>query len=326
MAGDNTMIFFISLTVAFLMTLLFMILFLYFRQKQSNDIFQRMRWNDISESKILRGVQETVWQSILRIIKNIAEPLKDKNWFAPLDLKLKRARIPFTGAEYIVANLITAAVVGISVYMVTINYNFAVTVAVFIPLILWGFVLYSFRKHKNAFTEQLGDCLITIANALRAGYSFQQAMDVVAREVDLPISKEFMKTSTDVKMGVPLESALEQMDSRIDSTDFTLVVTAVLIQREVGGNLAQILDTISDTITERIRMKREINSLTAQGRFSSIVLLILPFALGAVSFIINPDQMSVFFEETIGKVLLVGSVIMDIIGFVLIQKIVDIDV
>ena len=303
-----------------------MLTIIYIRKKIRTDIFKRMRWNDVENPKIFSQMRETIWQSVLRIIKQIAKPLQNKNWFAPLDLKLKRSGLSLTGAEYIVMNLIAMISVGVSTYMITVNRNFSVAVTFFVPIIIWAVVLYFFRKHKNAFTEQLGDCLVTISNALRAGYSFQQAIEVVGREMeDLPISKEFRRTYADIRMGMTLEDALEQMNLRVDSLDFTLVVTAVLIQREVGGNLAQILDTISDTIMERIRMKREINSLTAQGRLSSIILLVLPFVLGVFAFIINPDQMSVFFEETIGKILLISSVIMDILGFILIQKIVDID-
>ena len=320
------MIFLFSIVLAFFLTVLVMLTIIYIRKKIRTDIFKRMRWNDVENPKIFSQMRETIWQSVLRIIKQIAKPLQNKNWFAPLDLKLKRSGLSLTGAEYIVMNLIAMISVGVSTYMITVNRNFSVAVTFFVPIIIWAVVLYFFRKHKNAFTEQLGDCLVTISNALRAGYSFQQAIEVVGREMeDLPISKEFRRTYADIRMGMTLEDALEQMNLRVDSLDFTLVVTVVLIQREVGGNLAQILDTISDTIMERIRMKREINSLTAQGRLSSIILLVLPFVLGVFAFIINPDQMSVFFEETIGKILLISSVIMDILGFILIQKIVDID-
>ena len=182
------------------------------------------------------------------------------------------------------------------------------------------------RKRKNSFTEQLGDCLVTVANALRAGYSFQQAMEVIANEMESPISQEFAKLTTDIKMGVPLESALNQMEKRVDSSDFTLVATAVLIQREVGGNLAQILDTISDTIMERIRMKREINALTAQGRFSAVILVIQPFAMGLFMFTVNPDQIMLLFQEPAGQIAVGVSIIMDIIGYLIIQRIVNIEI
>ena len=171
----------------------------------------------------------------------------------------------------------------------------------------------------------MGDCLTTVANALRAGYSFQQAMDVVAREMEPPMSTEFARVSADVAMGVNLETALEQMNSRMNSSDFDLVVTAVLIQREVGGNLALILDTISDTINERIRMKREINALTAQGRFSAWVLLILPFIVAAFCYFFNNEQFMMLFEDESGRMAMIVAVVLEILGFFVIQKIVDIE-
>ena len=182
------------------------------------------------------------------------------------------------------------------------------------------------NRRLKAFTEQLGDCLTTVANALRAGYSFQQAMDVVAREMEPPMSTEFERVATDIAMGVTLEEALEQMNKRVGSPDFDLVVTAVLIQREIGGNLAQILDTISDTINERIRMKREISALTAQGRFSAWVLIILPFVVAAFCWVFNHDQMLIFVNEESGHIALAVALFMEFLGFVVIQKIVDIEI
>ena len=160
---------------------------------------------------------------------------------------------------------------------------------------------------------------------MRAGYSFQQAMDVVASEMEPPMSTEFARVTADVTMGVNLETALEQMNRRVNSSDFELVVTAVLIQREVGGNLALILDTISDTINERIRMKREINALTAQGRFSAWVLLILPFVVAAFCYVFNNEQFMMLFEEETGRIAVVVAIVLEILGFFVIQKIVDIE-
>ena len=140
------------------------------------------------------------------------------------------------------------------------------------------------------------------------------------------MSTEFERVSTDVAMGVSLEEALEQMNVRVASADFDLVVTAVLIQREVGGNLAQILDTISETITERIRMKREINALTAQGRFSAWVLILLPFVVAIFCYFFNHDQTMMLFTEESGRIALAVALIMELIGFVVIQRIVDIEI
>ena len=140
------------------------------------------------------------------------------------------------------------------------------------------------------------------------------------------MSTEFERMSTDVAMGVTLEDAMQQMNRRIGSPDFDLVVTAVLIQREIGGNLAQILDTISETIQERIRMKREIHALTAQGRFSAWVLLMLPFAMAVFCWIFNGDQMQLFVTEESGHIAIAVALGLELLGYIVIQRIVDIEV
>ena len=168
--------------------------------------------------------------------------------------------------------------------------------------------------------------LTMVANALRAGFSFMQAFELIAREMDAPIGREVQKVVNEVNVGVTLETALENMQKRVESPDFELVVTAVLIQRQVGGNLAQILDTISGTIQERVRMRREVMALTAQGRMSGIVLALLPVALGVFLTTVSPDYMRPLFEETTGQIAIGVAVVMEIIGFLVIRKIVDIKV
>lgn len=320
------MILFVSIFFAMSVAFLILILTVYYQKKQDTNIFRRMRrHHDVSDDKA-ENVKETFLQTFYRLLRKTSKPISNKGTSSKLDLKLKQAGLPLVDREYIIANLMGAALVGILFYMITLNQILAMLVAGFVPAGVWMAVLVSIRKRKNALTEQLGDCLITVSNALRAGYSFQQAMEVIANEMESPISQEFARLTTDLKMGVSLENSLNEMDKRVNSTDFSLVVTAVLIQREVGGNLAQILDTISDTISERIRMKREINALTSQGRFSAMILLALPFAIGLFMFGINPSQMKLLFEETAGQIAIAVSIIMDIVGYVVIQRIVNIEI
>ena len=207
-------------------------------------------------------------------IEKASKPIAEMNFAKKLDFILKQAGIPILGAEFIVLAIICSLLGTVAVYLVTFNLQIAPLAGMGILLIMILWVRIRVDRRRKAFTEQLGDCLTTVANALRAGYSFQQAMDVVAKEMEPPMSSEFERVTTDVAMGVTLEDALEEMNKRVGSPDFDLVVTAVLIQREIGGNLAQILDSISNTINERIRMKREINALTAQGRFSDIKFIL----------------------------------------------------
>ncbi|MBR0289680.1 MAG: type II secretion system F family protein [Selenomonadaceae bacterium] len=312
-------------TIGALMTFFFVFFsVLFIRRNQSVNIFHRLRRHNI-ENKKLKQTEDAL-RRFYKFIQRLAKPLADKGITKKLDFRLKQAGIPLFGGEFIVLSAIGALFGGLAVYAITLNVTIAPLAAMGIPLCLWIWSSIRIERRRKAFTEQLGDCLTTVANALRAGYSFQQAMDVVSREMEPPMSTEFERVSTDIAMGVTLEDALQQMNHRIGSADFDLVVTAVLIQREIGGNLAQILDSISDTITERIRMKREIKALTAQGRFSAWVLIMLPFAVAAFCYVFNHDQMMMLFTEDSGRIALAGALVMEFLGFIVIRKIVDIEV
>ena len=319
-------IFLIALVGA-LATLLFVLfLTLFIKQRNKVDIFKRLRRHYDADANKFQDDNQDIIQRVSHFIKRMAKPISDWNISKKLDFRLKQAGIPLFGAEFIILCVLCALIGGFTIFVVTLNISVALLTATTIPFGLWMWSAISIRKRRESFTEQLSDCLTTVANALRAGYSFQQAMDVVAREMEPPMSSEFERVATDVAMGVTLEEALEQMNVRVASPDFDLVVTAVLIQREVGGNLAQILDTISETINERIRMKREIKALTAQGRFSAWVLILLPFVVAIFCYFFNHDQTMMLFTEESGRIALAVALIMELIGFVVIQRIVDIEV
>lgn len=312
----------LSALITFFIVVLF---FLQLNRTGSTDVFYRLRRHYRSED-ILDDSNDNFLNRIYRFIKKLAKPLANWNLAQIAEKRLHQAGIPLLGSEFIVMVLLASATIFIAVYMVTFEQRIALIFALLLPLITWTFLLVLIRKRRAAFTEQLSDCLTTVANALRAGYSFQQAVDVVAKEMEPPISVEFNRVSNDVSMGINLDDALEQMAKRVESSDFDLVVTAVLIQREIGGNLAQVLDSISDTIIERIRMKREIQALTAQGRLSAVVLLLLPFFVGAFMYIFNHDQFILLLEEPSGQIALAVSLVLEVIGIFIIKKIIDIDV
>ncbi len=320
------MIFLISLFCAIDFFFLVIFIVLLIKQRSKIDIFHRLRRHYDADTDKLHGEDLDLVQRISKFIKRLAKPISEWKIAKTLDFRLKQAGIPLFGAEFIVLSILCSFLGGSATFVITLNFSVAIIFAIAIPLGLWMWSSIAINKRRNSFTEQLGDCLTTVANALRAGYSFQQAMDVVAREMEPPMSTEFERVATDIAMGVTLEDALEQMNQRVASPDFDLVVTAVLIQREVGGNLAQILDTISDTINERIRMKREIKALTAQGRFSAWVLILLPFIVAIFCYFFNHDQTMMLFTEESGRIALAVALIMELIGFVVIQRIVDIEV
>lgn len=317
------LIFFVAIFCAVMTFLIIALIVMYAKRSQSLNVIYRLRRHNVADTKVTQ--KEPFLIRAYRLIKTLARPFSAWDAARNLDFKLKQAGIPLYGAEFVIVSLGGAAIVTVVIYIITMNVFIAPAAGLMIPFIMVSVISIMVGRRKNAFTEQLGDCLTTVANALRAGYSFQQAMDVVAREMEPPISTEFERVMTDITMGVTLEGALEQMNKRVGSSDFDLVVTAVLIQREVGGNLAQILDTISDTINERIRMKREINALTAQGKLSSVVLVALPIFMAIFCWTFNHDQMMVFITEEMGRYAVVFAIVMEILGIVVIRKIVDIE-
>ena len=180
-------------------------------------------------------------------------------------------------------------------------------------------------KRIKAFEAQLGDTLIMMCNGLRSGFSFQQAMENVASDMPAPIGIEFGRVCNEIRYGATMEEALNNMVDRVKSPDLMLVVSAVLIQRTTGGNLSEILTTISETIRDRIKIKGEINSITAQGRMSGMIIGALPICIAVVLMVVNPDYMQTFFNTSAGNIMLVVSVVMEIIGFFAIRKVVTIE-
>ncbi len=191
-----------------------------------------------------------------------------------------------------------------------------------------------FKKSSRlkAFDNQLGDTLNLLVNALRSGYSILQAMEAVGKELPAPISVEFKRVVQEIQLGLPMETALDHLLARISSEDLDLVVTAINIQREVGGNLAEILDVISFTIRERVRIKGEIATLTSQGMATGWAITGMPFALMALLWVVNRPYIMEFFSDTnnkpvpCGLFMLVLALIMIAIGGAIIKKIVSIEI
>ena len=320
------MIILMALAASF-MTFVFVItLTLAIKNKRSSDMFYRMRRHAIIRKSVKPGEVEDVKTRGLRFIKELAKPLVEKNFAQSIEERLNQAGIPLLGGEFIVLNLLTMTLAGFLTWFITLDIVTAGGVTFLVPVAFWIVLIVLKARRLSSFTEQLGDCLITISNALRAGYSFQQTIEVISKEMEPPIGSEFAMINHEVVMGVPLEEALENANKRIGSSDFELVVTAVLIQREVGGNLAQVLDNISYTIVERIRMRREIVALTSQGRMSAYVLLCLPFASGFAMYSMNKSNFMQIFEDPLGQMAVAAGLIMEIIGYFVIMKVVDVEV
>lgn len=192
-------------------------------------------------------------------------------------------------------------------------------------LLPYSYVQWRARRRLQRFVSQLGDTIGLMANSLRAGYSLLQTMDLVAKESSPPMSDEFRRVVREVGLGIPVQEALEHLLRRVPSEDFDLLVTAITINHEVGGNLAQILDVIGETIRERVRIKGEIRILTAQQSLSGYIISLLPVGLAILIFLINPDYLTSLFVWP-WICMPIGAVLCMVAGFVVIRKIVAIEV
>jgi tight adherence protein B len=178
----------------------------------------------------------------------------------------------------------------------------------------------------RAFEEQFPEALDLLSRALRAGHAFQTAIGMVADELKPPVGPEFKKTFDQQNFGLPLRDALAQLSERVPLLDVRFYVTAVLIQRDTGGNLSEILDNLAHVVRERFKIKRQVRVHTAHGRFTAFVLLSLPAALAIVLSFINPEHMELLFRDRMGQTMLLVVMVMQAVGFVWIRKVIKIEV
>jgi tight adherence protein B len=222
--------------------------------------------------------------------------------------------------------MLVFAVVGLLLILKLDNPILSMSCFFFFGSLPLAHVLYLRRKRLKRFEEQFPDALDMMHSAVRAGFALHKALQVVANEAPDPIGIEFRKTFEEINLGVPLKDALENFIERIDSTDLKLFVTAVLIQKDSGGNLSEILIKICTTIRARFKLLGQIKVFTAQGRFSGLIIGSLPIGLGLIVSMFNPDYIMLLFNESLGHYFIAVGLTMQLIGFFVIRKIVRIKV
>jgi tight adherence protein B len=265
--------------------------------------------------------------------------VEQRDWGTNMARELARADLQLRPSEYLAIRL--AAIIGapIAVFLLgnTILPTLGSPIAMLVAAVLgWWVPRFYVGRRKTrrlqAFNDHLADTITLVANALRAGASFLQAIELVVRETQPPISTEFNRVIREVNLGLPFEQALSNMVRRVRSEDLELMTTAITIQHQVGGNLAEILDSIAFTIRERIRIKGEIRTLTAQQRMSGYVVAGLPIGLVVILSLIAPKFMEPMFDDPsvlgipVGVIILFIGGLMMLAGFLMIRKIVDIEV
>lgn len=249
--------------------------------------------------------------------------LPKKNWF---ELKAQQANLPVTGQEYMMLVGGSAVFFFVLLVIATLQLSepllFAVGWVVFASL----YVQFKAKRRMKQFTNQLGDAIAMMSNAIKSGFTFQQAMDIVAKEIKGPISEEFVRALNEIQLGVTLEEALEGICRRVKDDDFEMVAMSVVIQRQVGGNLSQILDTVGETIRDRIKLKGEIRSLTAEGVMSGLAIGMLPIILSVLCQIINPHYFDELLAVEYGKYIVIVCLISECIGGLIIKYIVNVKI
>jgi tight adherence protein B len=225
--------------------------------------------------------------------------------------------------------IICGVMAGVGIVLPTaagLNVVFAPLAAIFLSTLPIVWLLMRRKRRLKRFAAQLPEALELIARALRAGHSLAAGLSLVAQEMSEPISTEFGRTFEEQNFGIPLEEALDGLTQRVPNLDLKFFSTAIILQRQTGGDLSEILDKIGHLIRERFQIFGQVQALTGEGRLSGIVLLALPPALFAVVYRMNPDYLMLLFTDELGKKMLVGGVLMQLFGALVIRKIVNIRV
>ncbi len=238
---------------------------------------------------------------------------------------LEQADVPLRSAEVIFYSVALAAVVFV-LCALTLGALTAVLVTAVVLAVPYVVVSQRRTRRLAAFESQLPDSLNLLAGSMRAGFSFMQGLEAVADESPEPMRRELQRVFTEARLGRTIETALEDCARRMASDDLSWVVIALSIQREVGGNLAELLDTVAHTMTQRERLRREVKSLTAEGRFSAIVLTVMPFFFLVMFQVLQPSYVSTLFTDFLGTLAAIGALLGIGIGWFWLRKITRIEV
>jgi tight adherence protein B len=286
------------------------------------------RLNALTKGKKGGKAEVQQYKELLSTMRNEGSGAAEKFLSRYLNLRLlfEQANVSLTVPKFLLicgglagVGLILPSVAGFSVVLGPVM---AATLA-FLP-VMW--LLFKRKRRLKKFAAQLPEALELIARALRAGHSLAAGFNLVANEMSDPIGGEFSRTFEEQNLGKPLDEALTDLTKRIPNLDLKFFSTAIILQRQTGGDLAEILDKIGHLIRERFQIWGQVQALTGEGRLSGIVLLALPPALFAVVYRMNPDYLMLLFTDPLGKKMLVGGVVSQLLGALLIRKIVNIRV
>ena len=314
-------------TGAFFLSTLFFIFGLLKMVKRKEKVIDKLIAYDeeqtrILERKLMPEEKTGPIRRMAKVLENISSDSKRKKKNL---LLYKQADMPITYEEMFVLRVMGSTSFGLLTLAITKDFFITFLVISFIWF-LPKFILLRRKKQKiHAFDEQLNEGLVMISNALKAGYSFLQALAVAAEETQNPFAKEFKVLLKELSLGISMEDGLNNLLDRVPSEDLKLIVNAILIQKDVGGNLSEILENIAETIRERQRINNEVRTLTAQGKLSGGIIMAMPFFIGVIIYMFNSEYIIALFRTTLGRILLGVALFSQLMGWLFIRKIVNIE-
>ena len=287
--------------------------------KRLRDVSFTAEGADSEEASILRKMAEGPMPVVDKFMKESASG-------SCLTKLIEQSGVQTTPSAIMLVTVILAGILGL-VTAVFIPRPYAGPLAALVGAFLpFGYLMNRRTRRLNRFEEQFPEALDLLSRAVRAGHAFQTAMGMVADELPDPVGPEFKKTFDQQNFGLPLREALNELSQRLGLLDVRFFVTAVLIQRDTGGNLSEILDNLAHVVRERFKIKRQVRVHTAHGRFTGYVLLALPAALAVALSFLNPEHMQLLFRERMGQMMLGGAIVMQTIGYIWIRQVIKIEV
>ncbi|KAA1379667.1 type II secretion system F family protein [Aeromicrobium fastidiosum] len=258
------------------------------------------------------------------VINGVEAVMRRQGWrpFGARELELANVAMPVAN---LVVMLLCISVVAFSVGLVLAHALLGLLLAVLVPVLAKVWLSRRGARQRRAFAKQLPQGLQMMAASLRAGHSLPRVLDAISKELDAPMGEELARVVNENRLGRDLVESLEAVAERMQSTDFRWVAGAISAQRETGGNLNEILDQVAETIRERLHVRMQVMSLSAEGRLSAVILMGLPVCIGIYYMLVSADTMSLFVATGIGKLLLLGSAVLYLLGGLWMRSIVNIE-
>ena len=262
---------------------------------------------------------------VKRAVEAVAEMATRRGLMPLIESKLDEADVPVRPAEALFIWAVVVVIAGIAGLVLggIVVGSLVLAATVCAPWLVLGFLA---AKRRRAFDEQLPDMLQLLSTTLRSGFAIVQGLDTVARQLTGPLGKEMRGVVAEARLGRSIVTSITEVARRVKNEDLEWVATAIGIQQEVGGNLAELLDIVAETMNARSRLRREAHALTAEGRIGAVIISVLPIAIGLFVYVVNPSYLSPLFHTALGEILLYGSIAMAAVGIVWLRRIVEFEV